>query len=41
MFGGNTPLLVLTFLLDFNKVSEIVTIQQTDGIVYKLKPKLF
>ena len=35
MFNSNTPILDL-FLL-----SEVMTIQQTDGIAYKLKPRLF
>ncbi len=32
---------VLTFILDFFFSSEVATMWQSDGIVYKLKPRLF
>ena len=32
---------VLTPILDFFLPSKVVTMQQTDGVVYKLKPRLF
>ena len=33
--------LALTLTLDFFLLSEVVTMQQTDGVAYKLKPRLF
>ena len=33
--------LALTSISDFSLPSEVATMQQTDGVVYKLKPRLF
>ena len=41
VFNSNTPLSVLNSLLDFIKLSEVVTMQQTDNIAYKLKLRSF
>ena len=36
-----THQLALTSILDFFPSSEVVTMQQTDGIAHKLKPRSF
>jgi len=39
--NSNTPISVLTSILDFIYLFKVVTIWQTNGTVYRLKPRLF